>query len=285
MKKMKKLKIVLCAVALATLNFSCIVDDSTGEDNLNAFGESSYIVGFTNGTALLSYFEDVGAIQQEFPINFLGGFDGNLNSDLTINYSIDPASSAVEGQEFDFVDTSGTVTIPAGGSFAQFPLLVNTGGLDPNVPTELILNLDSVTGAPAVISALGNQLRITFVGCQSALNNFNYNVVSVREDGVTVNHGVADIRVLAPNTLKTRTTGPWALNSIADDTGMTFTDVCGDLNIDAQNLMETYSNQVTGTNLAGPDGQVDPATGNFTLSYEITFTAGNRNYLNEYTKL
>ena len=47
MKKMKKLKIVLCAVALATLNFSCIVDDSTGEDNLNAFGESNYLVGFT----------------------------------------------------------------------------------------------------------------------------------------------------------------------------------------------------------------------------------------------
>lgn len=283
---MKKLKLVLCAVAIAALNFSCIVDDSTGEDNLNAFGESNYLVGFTNGTALLSYFEDVGAILQEFPINFLGGFDGNLNSDLTINYSIDPASSAVEGQEFDFVDTSGTVMIPAGGSFAQFPLLVNTGGLDPNVPTELILNLDSVTGAPAVISALGNQLRITFVGCQSALNNFNYNVVSVREDGVTVNQGVKDLRLVAPNTLKTRTTGPWADGQLPPpDHGLTFTDVCGALNIDAQNLMEFYSNQVTGTNLAGPDGQVDPATGSFTLSYEITFSAGNLDHVDTYTKL
>lgn len=283
---MKKLKIVLCAVALATLNFSCIVDDSTGEDNLNAFGESSYIVGFTNGTALLSYFEDVGAIQQEFPINFLGGFDGNLNSDLTINYSIDPASTATEGLEFDFVDTSGTVTIPAGGSFAQFPLLVNTGGLDPNVPTELILNLDSVTGAPAVISALGNQLKITFVGCQSALNNFTYNCLVTRDDGAQWIHGVQDIRLLSPNTLKTRTTGGWSAGTLAPpDQGLTFTDVCGDLNIDAQNLMEYYSNQVTGTNLAGPDGQVDAATGNFSFEYEITFAAGNSNYLNEYTKL
>ena len=283
---MKKLKLVLCAVAIAALNFSCIVDDSTGEDNLNAFGESSYIVGFTNGTALLSYFEDVGPIQQEFPINFLGGFDGNLNSDLTINYSIDPASSAVEGQEFDFVDTSGTVVIPAGGSFAQFPLLVNTGGLDPNVPTELILNLDSVTGAPAVISALGNQLRITFVGCQSALNNFTYNCMVTRDDGAQWNHGVQDIRLLSPNTLKTRTTGGWQDGTLdPPDQGLTFTDVCGDLNIDAQNLMEYYSNQVTGTNLAGPDGQVDAATGNFSFEYEITFAAGNSNYLNEYTKL
>lgn len=282
---MKKLKLVLCAVALATLNFSCIVDDSTGEDNLNAFGESDYIVGFTNGTALLSYFEDVGPIAQEFPINFLGGFDGNLNSDLTITYSIDPASTATEGQEFDFVDTSGSVSIASGNSFAQFPLLVNTGGLDPNVPTELILNLDTVSGAPAVISALGDQLRITFVGCQSSIPNFTYSVISAREDGVTVNQGVADIRVLAPNTLKTRTTGPWGLNSIADDTGSVFTDVCGDLNIDAQNLMDTYSNQVTGTNLAGPDGQVDMATGDFTLSYEITFSAGNLDHLDTYTKL
>lgn len=282
---MKKLKLVLFAVALATLNFSCLVDDSTGEDELNAFGESNFIVGFTNGTALLSYFEDVGAINQEFPINFLGGQEGNLTSDLTITYSIDPASTATEGQEFDFVDTSGSVMIAAGNSFAQFPLLVNTGGLDPNVPTELILNLDTVSGAPAVISSLGDQLKITFVGCQSALNNFTYSVVSTRSDGVTVNHGVADIRLVGPNTLKTRTTGPWALNSIADDTGLTFTDVCGDLNIDAQNLMETYSNQVTGTNLAGPDGQVDMATGDFSFEYEITFSSGPLTHIDVYTRL
>lgn len=282
---MKKIKLVLFAVAIATLNFSCIVDDSTGERELEAFGDSDFIVGFTNGTALLSYFEDVGAVNQEFPINFLGGQEGNLTSDLNISFSIDPASTATEGQEFDFVDTSGTVSIPAGNSFAQFPLLVNTGGLDPNVPTELILNLDTVTGAPAVISALGDQLKITFVGCQSALNNFTYSVVSTRSDGVTVDHGVADIRLLAPNTLKTRTTGPWLVNSISPDTGLTFTDVCGDLNIDAQNLVSMFSNQVTGTNLAGPDGQVDMATGNFSFEYEITFAAGNLDHVDVYTKL
>ncbi|WP_034061932.1 hypothetical protein [Lacinutrix jangbogonensis] len=281
---MKKLKLVLFAVVLATLNFSCLVDDSTGDDALNALGESSYIVGFSNGTALLSYFEDIGAIEKEFPIDFLGGQDGNLASALTINYSIDPLSSATEGQEFNFVDTSGTVTIAAGGSFAQFPLLVNTGGLDPDVPTELILNLDSVTGADAVISALGDQLKITFVGCQTGLDSFTYAVISVRSDGVTVDQGVADLRNTGPNTLKTRTTGPWGLNSIADDTGLTFTDVCGDLNIDAQNLMETYSNQVTGTNLAGADGQVD-ANGDFSLSYEITFGTGPLTHIDDYTKL
>lgn len=281
---MKKLKLVVLAVVLSALNFSCLVDDS--EENLEAFGESPFIVGFNSNTALLSYFQDVGPVERGFPINFLGGQTGNLTSDLVINYSIDPASTATEGQEFDFVTLTGTVTIPAGNSFAMFPLLVNTGGLDPNVPTELILNLDAVSGAPATISALGDSLAITFVGCQTALNNFNYSVVTSRDDGATLNQGVEDLRLTAANTLKTRTTGLWSDGQLPPpDHGMTFTDVCGDLNVPAQNLMEFYSNQVAGTNLAGPDGTVDAATGNFSLSYSISFSAGSRTYVTTYTRL
>lgn len=280
---MKKSKLLLLAVlSLSILNFSCLVDDE--EDT--SLAESPYVVGFNSNQALLSYFEDLGPIEAEFPINLLGGQEGYLNGDIKVNYSIDPSSTAVEGQEFDFVDTSGSVTIPSGGSFAMFPLIVNTGGLDPSEPTILKLNLDSTSGANSVISALGKSLEITFVGCQSELNLYNYSVIVTRGDGAQWNHGVQDIRFEAANTFKTRTTGSWADGTLAPpDQGYVFTDVCGDLNVADQNLMDYYSNQVYGVNALGPDGSVDSVTGDFEVEYTITFDAGNNNYVHSYTRL
>tara|TARA_R110002012_G_scaffold160895_1_gene322856 strand:+ start:12869 stop:13720 length:852 start_codon:yes stop_codon:yes gene_type:complete len=283
---MKNLNRLLILLALPLICVSCIVDDdeNTGlQDAVN----SPIGVGFSASVALESYFEDIGPITKEYPVNVLGGNSGYLSStDLVVNYDIDPSSTATEDAEFSFVDTSGTLTIPAGSSFAQFPLIINTGGLDPDMPTELILNLTSVSG-DAYVSSINNVLRITFVGCQSTLNNNTYNVVTTRDsDNAVVNFGTQDIRITDPNTFITRSTGLWAVGTIAADQGLTFTDVCGDLTINAQNLCQgTYSNQVTGTGANSSAGTVDPLTGDFTLKYSVTFSAGDQTYTSVYTKL
>ena len=155
------------------------------------------------------------------------------------------------------------------------------------MPTELILNLTTVATGDAYVSAIHNQLRITFVGCQSTLNENLYNVVTTRDsDNAVVNFGTQDIRITDPNTFITRSTALWAVGSIAADQGLTFTDVCGELTINAQNLAQgAYSNQVTGTGPNNSAGTVDPVTGNFTLKYSVTFTAGDQTYTSVYTKL
>lgn len=283
MKNLKKLMILLI---VPFLSVSCIVEDDENT-GLQGAENSPIAVGFNNSVALESYFEDIGPITKEYPVNVLGGNSGYPSStDLVVSYTIDPSSTAVEGSEFDFVDTSGSLTIPAGSTFAQFPLIINTGGLDPDMPTELILKLESVSGADSYVSSLNDELKITFVGCQSTLNLFTYNVVTTRDDGAVVDFGTQDIRIAAPNTFITRSTGLWAVGSIADDQGLTFTDICGDLTITGQNLAQgTYSNQVTGTGANGAAGTVDPLTGNFSLSYSITFSAGDATYTSVYTKL
>lgn len=284
---MKNFKKLLILIALPLISVSCIVDDdeNTGFEGL----ESSPIgVGFSQSVALESYFEDIGAVNKDYPVNILGGNAGALSPvDIVVNYVIDPNSTAVEGAEFDFVDTSGSLTIPAGSSFGQFPLIINTGGLDPDMPTELILNLTSTSTNDSYVSSINNQLKITFVGCQSTLNEELYNVVTTRDsDGAVVDFGTQDIRITDPNTFITRSTGLWDVGTIADDQGLTFTDVCGDLTINSQNLAQgTYSNQVYGTGTNNFAGTVDPVTGNFTLHYTITFSAGNQNYTSVYTKL
>ena len=168
---MKKFKLILFVVALATLNFSCIVDDTTGEDELEAFGESNYIVGFSSENAALSYFTDIGTIRRDFPIVLLGGDLGNgSDNKITVTYEVDAAgSSAVAGSEYDFVSNTGTVDLEAGDKFVNFPLDVNTGNFDPDAPTTLVLKLTTTSTSDSVVSVAHDTLTITFVGCQANL--------------------------------------------------------------------------------------------------------------------
>lgn len=241
---------------LPLLSASCIVDD---DENLGLEGieNSPVAVGFTNSVAVETYFTDIGAIESFYPLDILGGNSGALSdTDLVVSYEIDPASTATVGNEFDFVDNSGQLVITAGNSFTLFPLLVNSGGFDPDVPTELILKLKSVTGGNSIVSSINDELRITFVGCL-AQQEGNYNVTTVRlSDNNNYNIGTSFLEEIGVNTFLTGTTGQFGLRT-------TFSNICGTITINAQNLGGIYSNQVEGT------GSVE-ANGDFVLNYTIT---------------
>ena len=254
MKNLNKLFILLI---LPFLSVSCLVDDDENT-GLQGLESSPIAVGFTNAVAVETYFEDIGPVNSEYPLDVLGGNGGVLNTeDMQVSYTIDPASSAVEGTEFDFVDTSGVLTIPAGTSFAQFPLIVNTGGFDPVTPTVLILKLNDVTGGNSIVSSLNDELRITFVGCRATMEGF-YDVTTTRlSDNTTWAIGTSFLTETSVNNFLAETTGEFALT-------MAFNVICGEITINAQNLGGLYSNQVEGT------GSVDPDTGDFVINYTIT---------------
>lgn len=284
---MKNLKIILSALFVSLLATSCLVDDEAD----NSFENSPAVVGFKSGVAAESYFEDIGAIERTFPVDLLGnGGNGELpNEDIVVSYEIDDASTATEGLEFNFVDNSGTLTIPAGSTFANFPLEINTGSLDPDAPTRLILNLTGTSNDNSTISQQNDQLAITFVGCQSQLDQFTYNVTTTRvSDGALMAVAEETIVMESVNVFSTESTGPYGPNTteyassqnpIAPESGYTFTDICGEITIEDQGLaMNTYSNQVYGS------GEVDPETGNFTVTYTVTFASGNQTYVSEFVQ-
>ncbi|WP_452222886.1 hypothetical protein [Lacinutrix chionoecetis] len=252
---MKKLNKLFLLLMLPLFCVSCIVDDDENT-GLQGIENTPIIVGFKKSVAVETYFEDIGAVESQYPLDILGGNAGVLSStDLVVTYEIDPASTATEGVEFDFIDNSGTLTIPAGSSFTQFPLSVNTGGFDPDSPTVLILKLKSVNGG--VVSSINDELAITFVGCLADLEG-NYSVTTVRlSDNTTYNIGTSFLEEIGTNTFLTETTGQFGLQT-------TFSVICGAITIEAQNLGGIYSNQVEGT------GSVDPVTGDFVIEYTIT---------------
>ncbi len=246
---MKNIKILLFAFVASIFASSCLVDDDVARE----FDESPAVVGFKSEAVEESYFTDEGTILKEYKILLLGnGGDGTLpTEDITITYEIDASSTATEGQEFDFVDTSGQFTIPAGSTYASFPLNVNTGSLDAEQPTVLTLNLTGTTSDNAVVSANNSSLDITFIGCESTLGATTYNnpdagsnVTFTPDPNNPVSYTVSALPYL--------TSGG---NSIPFE----LVDICGEIKI---NTMVLGSYPLIGEGVVNPDGSV---TINFAL--------------------
>ncbi|TXK72156.1 hypothetical protein [Mesonia sp. K4-1] len=242
---MKNIKLIFIALFASTLATSCLVDDDVPRD----FGQSPTIVGFESSSATESYFSDEGAILREYTVVLLGkGGDGSLpEEDITITYEVNSAeSTATEGQEFDFVDSSGQFVIPAGSTFALFPLNVNTGGLNPDSPTQLVLDLTGTTSEGAVVSELDKRLIITFVGCESNLGDFTYFNPNAG-NAVTFTPTDESPVIFEVSALPYLTSGgnpiPFLLN-----------DVCGDIVIDSPVLGGAY--RVIGDGEVNDDGSV-----------------------------
>jgi len=218
MKKLNKLFLLFLLPLIAT---SCLVDD-TAETGLDT---SPYIVGFAKKSGLESHFSDVGAVDAPIGVNLLGGQSGKpLTSDLIVTVEIDPSSTAVEGQEFSLL--SNTFAIPAGTTFGQIPLQVNTGNLDPNQPTFVILKLTNVVGG-GVASALADTYKLTFVGCQSD-HAGAYTCPEISAAGAPN----TTITELAPNTYRIEAMPFLAFGGAGGAPAwMDFTNICGDITV------------------------------------------------------
>jgi hypothetical protein len=261
------MKKILSLLVIAAVGFSCTDDDIKAEQN---FTSGPRVVGFTTPFESVAYFADEGDVTREFPLDLVGGADGSVSSsDIVVNYTIDPASTATAGVEFDYIEAQGSITIPAGSSFGIFPLTVHTGSLNPTAKTELILNLTTASGA--VVGEQVKKFKVVFVGCLSQLAGTYQGVFTNPAGSTTRNDEV--ISLIDINTFKTRYVGRYSFATFTPP-GYEFVDICGEITIPEQNLGQ-YSNLVRGISDDGVDGHVTSAT-RFETIYEITFAAGNQ---------
>lgn len=279
---MKKFFALLVIVAAG---YSCS-DDPGPEGDLTG----PKIVGFGSNFESVSYFADEGTVEKSFAVNLIGLGNGKpASQDIVVNYEIDTENTtAVEGQEYNIVDTSGSITIPAGSTFGMFPLEVITGGFNPTQKTQLVLKLSSADGA--VVGQQYSTLRIVFVGCLSELATeagTGYSLtVKNNVSGVTVTRPDEVIKKIGVNTFRTQKySGTYVPSQLAPatETGFTFIDICGEMTVPSQYLGNYWGNIVKGLTTDGTDGHViDSDT--FEITYEISFAAGNQNYTGTYTR-
>lgn len=278
---MKNLKLILFIFAIAFSFTSCELNDESTIDG-HDLTTGSKIVGWGSTAISESYFEDLGTIDKNYPIDVLGGGDGSpTSSDIAISISVNTAETTAVNNEYTLSVTS--ATIPAGQTYGNMPIGINTGNFSSSEPTKLVLDITtSVDGV--VVSDLAKQLVVNFVGCQSEIGMHTYAVTTVRNDGATINRGVEVIITDGINSFWSKSVGIWADNtflngSTAAGRGIKFTDICGTLTIPKHSLGDHYSNSVEGLSTATVD-----ENGNFELKYTISFDAGDRNFTTTYTK-
>ncbi len=267
---------------------------SCADDDLKPEGDFTgpKIVGFGTNFESVAYFEDEGVVPREFAVNVIGLGNGQVsNEPIVVNYVIDTENStAVEGTEFNFADTSGQITIPAGSTFGMFPLNVNTGNFNPTEKTQLILKLTSASGG-TVVGQQYDTLKIVFVGCQSQIataagTGFTIKTTNLTTGAVKNWSHVELVKLTDTNTFLTTTTGFWAVGQHypGQGQGYRFVDICGEITVSSQNLFDGKAgNIVRGYSADGVDGKVVDAD-HFYVKYEITFAAGDQKFLAEYTK-
>lgn len=275
MKKLLSLMIIIAAAV------SCTDDDLKPEGDFTG----PKIVGFGTSFESVAYFADEGTVDRTFPVNLIGLGNGEVSDEpIEVSYTIDTENStAVEGNEFDFADTSGKVIIPAGQTFGMFPLKVNTGNFNPTEKTQLVLKLTTATGE-TVVGEQYSTLRIVFVGCQSELAGNYTLVVTNNSTGFQRTFLAEDVDLIDINTFHTESSGTYVLGAFpVADQGFRFIDICGEITVPEQNLADYYSNLLRGISADGVDGHVIDEN-SFEITYEITFAAGNVNYTGVYTQ-
>ncbi len=277
---MKKILTLMIVVATA---FACTDDDIRTEQNL---ASGPKVVGFTPSFQTVTYFADEGVVLRKFPLDLIGMGNGQYSeTDIEVSYEVDPASTASDGVEFNMVETTGKIVIPAGASFGEFPIEVNTGQLNPTSKTELILNL--TTSSPgSTVGAQYSQLKIIFVGCLSQLAG-NYQKVTTWNNGANSFTRTNEVFTLVDvNKFRTRYVGNWNIGTFTPE-GYEFVDICGEITVLDQNLGQ-YSNEVKGgvDDDVPNDGEVTSATELYTV-YDVVPYPGlsNRVFKTFYTKL
>lgn len=222
---------------------------SCTDDNTENAGNSTYVVGFPRTSLNQSYVATGDVVPLDVPVIFIGGKEGSsIGSDVTVSYEIDAASTAVEGDEYDLVNTTNSVVLPSGITSTNIPLLINTGNLETgeeNAKTIVINITTIVTEDEVVIASNFKQMTITLTGlCFSNLAG---------EYTITYSSGtvaVFTVTETSSGNYDSNSTPGWGTGVYA----FSFVDVCGALSPTGWDFQD--SNPMSGTGIVQPNGNL-----------------------------
>lgn len=154
----------LIAVLVASLTTTACFDEAGTE---TIFGGN--VVEFNDGNlpnGLTARFVRLSSSQTDDVLVQVNRVSTNGSAPIEVNISVDPSSTAVEGVHYELNSTS--VTLNSGEFTTDFPVTVLTGNIDPSEEPDLILNIESATGAE-VSSNYGSITVAIRVICPSEL--------------------------------------------------------------------------------------------------------------------
>ena len=273
---MKNFKYLFFFLLLALVVPSCDEENAL----VDAIEKSPNLATFENSTMNFSVVATGDEYLQQVPMKIKGPSTDNVSSPVTATITVDPSSTAVEGVHYTL--SQNTIELSPDNDFlANLPVTVLTAGITPPLEEApvLVLQISEATGGNNVI-ANGKKLSINLnYLCDSNLEG-TYIVTITRNDSPTPNVYTDVIVKTGSGQYRGTSVGHYEPGSLGGNPGFTFLDVCNKITVPEQNLVDLYSNLVYGIG----ESYVDPLTGNLHIEYEITFAAGNRQYVAEYIK-
>lgn len=280
---MKNIKSYLFVVFASFAMTSCLVDDDTITGDYN---QSPNMVGFTSAKATASFAADEEPHNFVIPMSVVGPNMRAINEPTVVQISVDPSSTAIAGTHFSLDQTTITLS-PDNNSIGNLNLTVLTEGIEPplEVSPYVILNVTSVSGGNgAIVNGRTGQIKVTInYLCNSDLAG-SYSVVThyvYASGGIdTFINSTDNINALGSGQYRTENVGHWTQAALGGTPGFSFSDVCDQITIPQQNLVDLYSNLVEGALGAS---NVNPDTGVIYFEYSVCTTTACRYYYVTYT--
>lgn len=275
-------------ILLVSLMFtSCLVDDSAPSDNND---QGPNFVGFSTGSFNATATADGSTYDFVLPIEVNGPTFEDVTGEFTASISIDPSSTAVEGVHYQLPNKTVTVS-SANNLISNLGFTVLTDGIEPPLAETpvLTLNISEVSSGQVVPNGRTGSIDINLLYlCSSELDGaYSVSVRYVRSSsGIDQTYTGSDIiDKTGDGQYRTRAAGHWEITggpgAIGGTPGFDFVDVCDQITIPAQNLVNLYSNIVEGVS---GSSSVNPDTGVITFTYTVC-ASDCREYFATYTPL
>lgn len=214
-------KLILLSGVLSLFFVGC------SDDEVAVAGPNATIVGFPQTEISKNFFTDVASADIVIPVALISYEDETLPGEVSVQWSVDPSSTAVEGVEYD-ITSSTTATIDANGTVTNIPFKVYPVTLDPANPKTLVLNM-TVSSSDVVVGFQYKQVVITLQGvCPSYLEGtyvINYTSGPVYSEVTSIGDGVYSASYMP---------------TFASTYSFEFSDVCGVLKINTWQLQDSY---------------------------------------------
>jgi hypothetical protein len=275
----KVYRILLLILSVGIFN-SCLIENETDLD-LNDKGPN--LASFEQNRTSFSAIADGDEYKFDVKMKVIGPTSMDIKNDITLTVAVDPSSTAVVGKHFRL--DSPTLTLSAANNLlGLFPVTMLTKGIVTPlaVAPVLVLKVSQASGDDNIVNN-GKTISINLnYACPSFLEG-TYDVTTIyttAAGAVSTLNWTETITNTGIGEYRTGRVGHWTPADLGGTPGYTFNDVCGQISVSGQNLVDLYSNWVEGTAF----GSVDPVTGNLYIEYSVCTAAGCRTYKSTYVK-
>ena len=280
---MKKIKyILLFTIALVLFN-SC--ESVVNTKDVFDIKDGNNFVTFSSSKQTNTQIAESGEYPVFVKLKLDGPTTGAVDGDLKVTVTVDEAAStAIEGTHYR-IDHAVAVLKKSDNYLGEFEFTQLTAGIQTPLAElpVLVLKLASVDASGKVIAS-GKPMKVTLsYACPSDLGGlYNAHMVYVGYDGSVATKDFTDlITETGIGQYRTTEVGHWIGGLGVGTPGYTFFDVCGDITIPGQYLVDYYGNWVQGT----ATGSVSDA-GVIHVEYSICYPQGSdhcRTYVVDYT--